>query len=278
MTYNVQNLYESFSGMSDIVMSVAVGLNMTWPNVTVPGFDMHGEHVRKVTGSPALWSSPIVYGSNQAEWESYAQENAPFPIYPLIFTIANMRVVDETGPGPFAPAWQFSPQKTVRNVTNLESPVNFNILSDKATAETASVVTDLKFGALTAVLEFELMSHYFTNATSWRPMASIVEPIFQSMDKKTTVGFIQGMVDWTYYLGDVLSSDAQNPAPVYVVIRNSCNQTYAWTVAGPSAVYQGDEDLHDPAWEQYKQSIPLSPSTMGLCNYWMDIYPTQEFR
>jgi hypothetical protein len=146
---------ESFQGLSDVMTSVSLALNATWPLVTLPGFGLHARHVRALTRTSALWSAPIVTGQAMREdWQAYVQEQASQldidvaeQIYKLDINMTAM--VPVTGAGPFAPAWQQSPGP---GAGHGGGAVNWDVLSFDSYNDLSQLVSKLNVAVLSDIL------------------------------------------------------------------------------------------------------------------------------
>ena len=69
-----QNLQAS-SMLSSHITSYALQQNMTFPFVTVPGFELYGSHTRTIGGTHIVHWMPFVTDNERSEWEEYALEN-----------------------------------------------------------------------------------------------------------------------------------------------------------------------------------------------------------
>ena len=65
----------SFEGLADFVTGAALTSGAKFPFVSVPMFEVQGEHARQVSGIEALTFAPLVAEQSRKEWEEFAWEN-----------------------------------------------------------------------------------------------------------------------------------------------------------------------------------------------------------
>lgn len=65
----------AFEGLSDTITGSAISSNTTFPFVTVPMFEIQGEHTRRASGIEVLSFSPIVLEDQREAWEQYARDH-----------------------------------------------------------------------------------------------------------------------------------------------------------------------------------------------------------
>lgn len=117
------------------------------------------------------------------------------------------------------------------------------------------------------------------------PHATMVVPIFDKFtreDDADIVGIIAAVVAFDRYLGNLLPDGISG---IYVVLKNSCGQTYSYVLNGPKARFLGDGDLHEKDYEPFRVTIPFSfgtredgdTSSKGSCEYTLYVYPSSEF-
>jgi hypothetical protein len=101
---------------------------------------------------------------------------------------------------------------------------------------------------------------------------------------------MSSQVFWREYFVHVLPHNAE---AVVAVVKNTCNQTFSFLVAGDHVTFLGPEDAHDPKYDSLgiKRAFAASVNTraapnnrayttVGLddsfCKYAISVYPTQD--
>jgi len=150
------------------------------------------------------------------------------------------------------------------------------------------------------------------HGNSMGPFGFIATPIFPANDPDTLVGFIFGAVFWKevmmemvrinhydlqkdmhgtfhFVLGSSFSLDrfltlfkSQFPEEVKGIdcVFHTDDEFYTYTIIDGSGVYQGEGDLHDPAYDEYGMGMELINTTTmasGSAQYMTTCYPNDEF-
>jgi class 3 adenylate cyclase len=72
---SVEQFLGSFDALASIVTSHAIDSGSTFPNVTVPDFEVHADATRVLSRAPFVQYLPLVTHDIRKEWEAYATEN-----------------------------------------------------------------------------------------------------------------------------------------------------------------------------------------------------------
>lgn len=212
---------------------------------------------------------------------------------------ANGQAVVDPGPGPYYPVWEESPILPFP-----KDMVNFNLLRIARhapylinTATTASINLGEPFtsppggtGSSDMTTSFNAFVQSFAAGKAvdylGDPMSSVYVPVFDSFEiDRNPVAILVAMISWGSYFQGVLPTIAQ---PVYVVLKNSCNGTYTYTVDGTHVKYLGSGDLHDPTWSYLRQTSSFHnissiqdseqypyPLNQETCYFNVSVYPTK---
>lgn len=65
----------AFEGLADSITGAAANSGEKFPFVTVPMFEVQGEHARRASGIEALTFAPLVTAEQRQEWEAYAVQH-----------------------------------------------------------------------------------------------------------------------------------------------------------------------------------------------------------
>jgi hypothetical protein len=101
---SMESLQDSYSSLSDSLITYAIGTNSTWPYVTIPNWRAVCYHVQSVATTTSTTLSPLV--QDPARWVNYSQEHAGFPVSPVVWKLENSRPVPIIEPGEYAVNWQ----------------------------------------------------------------------------------------------------------------------------------------------------------------------------
>ena len=129
-------LFDSFRGMSKSLTREAISMNMTYPFVTSPGFEVFGQQARQASGVEIIGFVPFVEASELQAWNTYSMQHqnwiadsqllttqmeetdVTYPhvdLPPIVYDLTispetgEMGMTPSQGEGPFLPLWQISP-------------------------------------------------------------------------------------------------------------------------------------------------------------------------
>ena len=207
--------------------------------------------------------------------------------------------VDNT-PGPYFPAWQESPV-----VPFPADYVNLNML---ALEKFRSNMVDSVASEKVVISGFRTYppgtmgnpdggTNFFASLLSFEagksvmyigdPLTTFCIPIFDSFQAgKKVVAVLFSAFHWSSYFERILPPNSQ---AMTVVIDNTCNGTFTYSVKGSNVEYTGEGDLHEPRMSGYvtttsfNVSAPVK-SNAGIdyqinqdgCVFKLSVYPTVE--
>lgn len=88
------------------------------------------------------------------------------------------------------------------------------------------------------------------------PVSSFYYPVQTGYDAEASLGgALVTLLNWDSFFANILP---QNINGLTVVLRNSCDQAYTFIINGPSAVYLGEGDLHDPNYEHMMDEVSFT--------------------
>lgn len=252
-----------------------------WPFVTIPNFEVQGQDALEHTGARLLSICPIVTTDNRDEWETYSVENQDWiqesievsgedttssaGISSFIFRPAFPRL-NATVPlyeDKYLPIWQTAP------IAGNEMMVNFDIFNYSLVPKVFETMIATRGPVLSETINAMPDSY-------GPPEAFVSVPIFMSLEPDSKVGaLILALMQWEDYF---VSLVPQGTPPVVVVVRNPCTESISYLVNGPTAVYMGVGDLHDPDFDTEDATADLAVfQSVPGCENSVHIYPTQEF-
>jgi class 3 adenylate cyclase len=158
---SVEQFLGSFDALASIITSHAIDSGSTFPNVTVPDFEVHADATRVLSRAPFVQYLPLVTDEIRKEWETYAIENQGhlFPAFAKEMALIGAQdakynmtkpeaqgnrelqfnsITDQTfreeiwgttgageteapNTGPYLPTWQGSPVIPLINILNFNS-------------------------------------------------------------------------------------------------------------------------------------------------------------
>jgi hypothetical protein len=68
-------MQESYSGFANLISDSAKAVNATWPNFTIPNFELHAENVRLQAGTEVLSFTMYVKPEEEDSYLEYVGEN-----------------------------------------------------------------------------------------------------------------------------------------------------------------------------------------------------------
>jgi class 3 adenylate cyclase len=274
----MEALFESFDGLGEVMTSFALFANTPWPKFTLPDFNEHGGHVIAATPIEAVWTSPIVSTDERVSWESYSVQQSTSFVSPKIYNIIDGVITPAAGPGPYLPLWQQTSDQT--------SLVNFDQLSNPNYVGVFETVVALDQPLISRVvlLDEVLDATDYEDDDRGKPHSMFIQPVHDSFggDKKI-VSYLMGRMSWEETFSDAIPGSEEGD--LHIVLKNTCNQTYTWSVGGKRAVYLGEGDLHQDQYDDYMMSAEITPfynvtvaQEAGACLFSFDAYPTSSLR
>lgn len=197
---------------------------------------------------------------------------------------------------PFLPLWlQMPPVSTM---------INLNILSLDSTGSAAAGTMTTETPTMSQVVDLEdagpsqreLLTEYYTlllqdyhgdpNAHyEGDPVASMSFPVFDTFDmtQKNVVAALTSVIQFQQYFDNVLPEDNGG---LLVVVSNTCGDVFSYEVTGESAIFLGNDDYHNPAFDYLEKScdllskaasdFDLSALDEKLCQYTITLYPDES--
>ena len=119
------------------------------------------------------------------------------------------------------------------------------------------------------------------------PVSDLYYPIYDSFNTTTRklVAVFDTLVYWQVYFVDSLPPNANG---LDVVLENTCNQTFSYTIDGPVAQYLGPGDQHNHEYDEYEVTTGFG-AFLGSrnedmfddsrhCAYNVKVYPSREMQ
>ena len=210
--------------------------------------------------------------------------------------------VEET-PGPYLPTWQVMPP--------LQQIINYDILSDPALRAAAEATMQSKEVTISQLNKLQQMSQQEANLVSalysnllelryGKPnmtyhgdqIATMLYPIFDTFDTKTRrlVGMFSAIIYFEQFFSAILPPNTNG---VLGVVENGCGDQFTYEINGDTAVFLGNEDLHDRSFDYMVQTFEFaslgnsktfsySEKSVKLnqehCPYTLYVYPSMDLQ
>jgi hypothetical protein len=282
---NAIHIFDTFQTFSLQVTAFAIGTNATWPFVAVPQFAVQADHAMERTGASSLSLTPFMKGSEQVEWEAFSVQNQgwvhagfehsgaidepPASISPYIFESFQDRTRVEiprvviAPDSILAPIWQIAPVVESYIFTNLNA-VSYGYFERVYTG-----MVQAKTAVLSEVINL-------SNDLTQPPRSFMAAPVYQNNDEDSElVAMLTASLPWDSYFKNVLPEGIDG---IFLVVSNTCNQTFSYLIDGPEISYLGLGDLHDPKYDDnFVVSGLTSFVSVQNCLYSFHLYPTEEF-
>ena len=305
------SLYASFISTENYQSEVK------WPNVTLPEFDLQTAGHLQTTAAEAMFWAPVLYTPTQRKaWSTYAIANQKLAgineaqsntlhnrtIEDGIYRLdADQKAVDENSSSLTIPIWQASPYKTKRHLRMLD------LFSVEQLRSPLSLAMATRIPYLSPFLDDNVAS-FFSGSESRTAKTIFLFPVMNARAGTQVTGMIVTEIDWVAFFSLVLPRGC--PA-ITVVLKNSCEQQRTFQLKDGTVTFVGEGDIHNENYNHMKWSTnvtsfrrfwnesqrPDAPVTifpsqdaaikvaenetrlkeLGVCVYFMDIYPTQEY-
>jgi hypothetical protein len=324
--FNLRGLMEATNGLAQVFTSEAINTNSTWPFVTLSSFEVYVRNTRAQGSSELIVIAPLVNETQIEAWNDYAiahqgwidesfqeynhgrDDLSPIPSSVYRFGRFKGRTVlkpeDGKGGYPAAPFWQMSRPPFDTSI------VNFNALSEESYRLMYDAMVDTNRWVMGLAGPNNLIDYTISqqqhdewhsatesNTTSSgfaneHPHTALLYPVYRDKDASHPTGsdidspivaMIVNVIPWDSYLKRLLPEGIHG---VMCVLHNSAGQAFSYSLNGPQATYLGDDDWHDPNYDNLHVQIQLTTLLSAATNaslshgnleYWFSIYPSQEF-
>jgi hypothetical protein len=297
---------------------------MEWPFISIPHFEAKGQLFLQESRATLLSFSPLVHRKHKVLWENYSQshqgwvqEGLDYQYYtqsliqpsndPSETSVLDVKTVatpiipyvyyhgshGNAVPEPeadenfddkndlLAVTWQIAPAPKDADL------VNYNALSTAAFRRNFQGMIDTNHAIISEVMDIT------SDASIGNiPQSYLLHPVYDqiiAVDEfgipltKKMVGYISAMLPWHVYFYNLLPDGVSG---IVVVLSNTCEQEYTYTLDGHQVTFLGTGDLHDTAFDDLVVSAPFYPpddevekndESLSQCRYSIHVYPSQEF-
>jgi len=289
--------FEAIEYYSSTVTSIAKVTNAVWPFVTIPDFAVRTKHLVNLIGAESEFIfAPIVKHEDRDNWEQYTMEKVASMTLDLLrnseeyteddletFTDINVPYIHNYDlSGGLSTKVEYSYREDTYAVNWQPYPItpetyacNYNLNSGRRFANT--------FYTMAATLE-PTINFNFVRLQDYS-QSQVMQPIFRDIGdgaEKDLVAVLVVLIDWIGYFNDILPEDGE---PIDVVLKSTCGDIVTYQINGQDAIYVGDYDGHDRAYDSLGVSSPLisigndlNEIQAGQCvpKLSLHVYPTKE--
>jgi hypothetical protein len=328
----VQELITTLTALGVSTTSYALDQGLTWPYVTLPHFGHRGVPIVASSQAKFLALSPLVTEAERFTWESWSVEQPQFQSQPgksagtsssstistYLYQFENdtttsttvrplLEVQGTTGPGYYAPLWQFSmapSTSTTTTATNRMMIKNLDLFTYAPTGNSllanvySSIVTSSQSSSSSSsslALSFlELNANPDPNDNATWPYTYLATPVWRTFGGPATttmelVALYNVLVPWHAFLENKVTDDDLNGNGLVVVVKNTCHQVVTYQVNGQQVTFSGDGDFHDTSLNDYEvfasfevggllaSHVNNDEEPLQRCDYTLHVYPTSAF-
>jgi hypothetical protein len=298
--HNAENIYGILASYSTTITSFALSSGNEMPFVTVPHYEVRGQHFKSVSDAQLIAYSPVVSEENLELWNGYSVENQGWvqesyvlrgdedhtakPIQPFIYRKNSAgQEVREIGRGEYSPLWQQA------EVPNDDSIINFNLLSHGIYHKVFNFARATKTAILSQVFDPSVLfgeeSLLKVDGEEFHPESILIQPVYDGFDANTSkvVGAVIAVLPWDHYFENLLHEGANG---VICVLKDTCGDAFTYRIDGAHASYLGEGDLHESQYDHLERTVLFTPfhdfrgatekEKNSHCEYDMHIYPSSE--
>jgi hypothetical protein len=309
---HVKDTFDGMAARSASITSIALAKGATFPNLTLPNFEVQGFFYNKISDALLTSFAPLVKMENKQAWDNYSVENQGWidrglnlsagflhndlidggnhtnfvraQIAPSIYRFLNYsegtRVVQtepgvQYGPGNYAPVWQQSP------APHDPSIINFDLLSHPVISRHYHEMWSTNSLVISEVMDLDFLTNGAIKSEGAHPSTLVLQPVypsFKSEDKYNVAGILMSVIDWNVYFTGLFAHDNRK---ITIYIHPSCNgSSFTYLIEGSEATYLGEGDHHDSKYDYSECASTIGPysnsSKIDLCVYDLHIYPTAQ--
>lgn len=274
-----RDIRKALVAFSDLLSSTAEEKGTEWPFFTMPDFELHAHNFLSLAQSEFVGVLNILADQDRIDFEKYAMDNYRGWIREgHLRRYGNLSNLNAAGFHPFisrsgsdfgsfdpedilpsyAVSWTFSPPPISYGATNhnFQGPL-IDAVKELRNETLVGRVEPFKLGDIIFSTEahdafhssIEGSSSDFPHGSYLHPVNAIPGDLSSRVVAilKTEVGFDVSMRN---LLPDTVSG-------LFVVLNNSCNQTFTYRVDGKDAFFVGEGDFHDERFSDTSRHVPL---------------------
>ena len=285
---------------------------MEFPNATIPHFEVRGFKSNDLSKATQISYVPLV--NDKEQWSQYVAANkgwfdesmkmqaelaalhkdegedhrrlaegvAVSEIPLNLWRRAESTGTNESGayfgPGKFGPVWQQAPAPA-----DPASIINFDLFSLEPFARVYHGMWESRLPVLSEVMNLEWLYGSAVKDDSEHPHSFLMSPVYPSLkaglhESDDLAGLLLAVVDWDHYFANLLVEGTNG---IVVVLHDTCGDHFTYELHGPKAVFIGEGDLHDHAYNHLEFDTEFAPflhhnfsETLEHCEYDLRIFPS----
>lgn len=288
---NIESIVADSKSMSSTLTAIALNNGTEWPFFEDSSFQVIGRNFRESSSADTVAITPLVNSGNKLRWESFAIDNqdwieeglkwegvatsAPIQSIPVRIYRRGIEgeIIEDVGPGPYAPMWEMSVAPTDPYV------INYDTLSDPTFGRVFSSVQSTAAPVLSDLVN--PVDFFGSTAQTEEPTSLLVYPVTGNFETNSQmVATLVGSFRWTSFFSMPLHKDDH---PAIVVVDDSCGVDFTLRVAEETQ-FVGYGDHHDSELDEYVQVYDFAPfletehNSQGTdCAWTIHIYPGTAF-
>jgi hypothetical protein len=290
---NAQHIFQTYKALSLDMTSQTKYKNDTWPFITFEYYESLVGEAIKNTGANFVGFTPLVKHKDRKAYEAYAYANQGWMQDALEYT-GNMghelyphtKVIDCLQGLAFdhnaCPTKElYAPVRHLAPILDMSEQIGFDAFSfsffwrvyDGMIEEGEAVLSEImNLGEEQPEWEREGQDDPIEE-----PASFMAAPIFRTRDQTgEPVGVLTAEMPWNSYFLNLLPEDIDG---IFLVVRNTCNQTFTYLIDGPDVTFLGVGDRHDPMFTSYRESDNFTTFvSVAECRYSFDVYPSDVFK
>jgi len=311
----------AFGAIDSFVLALSTQF-ANWPFVTVPQFSAQADKLLKLTSALVITNYHFVEKNQREQWKAYSashdywlEDETPnqqinrssqtpsLHGFHSTNKSINGNVFNLERNSSFMPRWQQYPVSDA-------SPYGWDGFQYKGLADAWETFKNGRQAVFSYIINIPTIVDpdldieernefigYFVgdNTHHTEPFCDIFFPIIKDVEDNVSEGNgstddfftkgVVGVVAVTFYWRDMLKSLFKEKIDgLYIVVENSCNQTFTYTWSESEPNYLGSGDFHESTFEDFKKSFQLSDIGMyygtelkpGGCQYQIHTYPSSK--
>jgi class 3 adenylate cyclase len=301
--FNAKDVLGKLQSISNTFTSYSMDTARSWPNTTLPHFDIRTTNsFEKLADFELFLFAPVVEPLQRRGFEEYAWDHQGWIEEDLA-----VRGLGKINPGKIprriysfngdyeeeardyniqVPIWQVAPVPTDAGIILLDlySQPSFRRMIDDAIIS--------RHVLLSQVVDRSFLSDNVQTVNQGdpsrdhHPRSYAVQPVFQDFDHDSKLtGFVFAVVPWDAYLLNVLPEGTNG---FIVQIEDTCGTTFSYRIDGPEAIFLGEDFSTNPDYDHLVQTAEFAEfarfegvpgSDFGYhCSYRISVHPSESLQ
>ena len=170
----------------------------------------------------------------------------------------------------------YAPVRHVTPIVNMWEQLNFDAFSFYFFKRVYDGMIAAKEAILSEVLNLDEV--IFESSGSW-PASFMAAPVYNTPNPeakdRSIVAVLTAEMPWHRYFVNLLPEDIFG---VFLVVKNTCNQTFSYIIDGGNVTFLGPYDAHDIEYDEFEVSDMFTTfQSIADCRYSFHLYPSDDF-